>query len=120
MEKKLIHAIVECRPGAEWNLVGNDFDNIEWLSNDIEKPTKEEVNNKLAELIEQEPSRLLRIKRNQLLEETDWWALSDIPITEDRKKYRQQLRDLPSKAAPVLNNDYELDESSVNWPVKPE
>ena len=38
----------------------------------------------------------LRIKRNELLAETDWMANSDITMSDEWKTYRTQLRDLPS------------------------
>jgi hypothetical protein len=38
----------------------------------------------------------LRNKRNALLAETDWTALSDSTLTDNMKTYRQALRDLPS------------------------
>ena len=37
----------------------------------------------------------LRAKRNQLLAETDFYALSDVTMSDDMKTYRQDLRDLP-------------------------
>ena len=37
----------------------------------------------------------LRTKRNQLLAETDFYALSDVTMSDDMKTYRQDLRDLP-------------------------
>ena len=38
----------------------------------------------------------LRSERNTLLAETDWWASSDLVMSDERKAYRQALRDLPS------------------------
>ena len=38
----------------------------------------------------------LRSKRNRLLAETDYLALSDSTLTDNMKTYRQALRDLPS------------------------
>ena len=38
----------------------------------------------------------LRFKRNRLLAETDFYALSDVTMSDDMKTYRQQLRDLPA------------------------
>ena len=38
----------------------------------------------------------LRARRNQLLAETDYLALSDNTLSDDMKKYRQDLRDLPA------------------------
>ena len=37
----------------------------------------------------------MREKRNQLLAETDFYALSDVTMSEDMTNYRQALRDLP-------------------------
>ena len=37
----------------------------------------------------------LRFKRNRLLAETDFYALSDVTMSDDMKTYRQELRDLP-------------------------
>ena len=38
----------------------------------------------------------LRAKRNRLLAETDYCALSDVTLTSDMKTYRKNLRDLPA------------------------
>ena len=37
----------------------------------------------------------MRSKRNNLLAETDFYALSDVTMSEDMTTYRQALRDLP-------------------------
>jgi|TARA_R100000455_G_C6270105_1_gene125845 hypothetical protein len=52
----------------------------------------------------------LREWRNRLLLETDVWALSDRTMTEEQKKYRQDLRDI-TKTATSLDD--------VKWPDKP-
>ena len=38
----------------------------------------------------------LRSKRNRLLAETDFYALSDVTMSDDMKTYRQELSDLPA------------------------
>jgi len=38
----------------------------------------------------------LREDRNRLLAATDFYALSDVTMSDDMKNYRQDLRDLPS------------------------
>jgi hypothetical protein len=55
----------------------------------------------------------LRYKRNILLAETDFYALSDVTMSDDMKTYRQELRDLPAGKDTVekCNN--------VTWPTKP-
>lgn len=66
-----------------------------------EKPPKEEFESKLQELINAQPLKELRTKRNTLLEQTDRYAFPDWPhpTPEARQAwldYRQALRDLPS------------------------
>ena len=55
----------------------------------------------------------LRSKRNQLLAETDFYALSDVTMSEDMKTYRQELRDLPEGKDTVEKCE------NVTWPTKP-
>ena len=52
----------------------------------------------------------LRAKRNQLLTETDYLALSDSTLTDDMRDYLQALRDLPANT---------VDPANPVWPVKP-
>ena len=53
-----------------------------------------------------------RTKRDGLLAETDWMALSDVTMTAEMTTYRQALRDITSHA-----NWPNLDEA--DWPIKP-
>ena len=55
----------------------------------------------------------LRSKRNRLLSETDFYALSDVTMSDDMTTYRQDLRDLPAGKDTVdkCNN--------AIWPTKP-
>ena len=39
---------------------------------------------------------MLRLERDRLLAETDWWCLSDRTPTQAQLDYRQALRDLPA------------------------
>ena len=59
----------------------------------------------------------LRDKRDQLLSRTDIFALSDRELSDEMKKYRQDLRDLPSTASPELDENGHL--TNVIWPTKP-
>ena len=55
----------------------------------------------------------LRQRRNQLLAQTDFYALSDVTMSDDMTTYRQALRDLPAGKDTVdkVNN--------ATWPTKP-
>ncbi len=55
----------------------------------------------------------LRNKRNALLTQTDWWGASDNTMTDEQKKYRKDLRDLPTGLDTVDKV------SKVTWPTKP-
>ena len=55
----------------------------------------------------------LRIRRNGLLAETDWWGASDNTMTDAQKKYRQDLRDLTNGLDTVEKVD------KVVFPTKP-
>ena len=55
----------------------------------------------------------LRAKRNRLLADTDFYALSDVTMSDDMKTYRQELRDLPSGKDTVAKCD------DATFPTKP-
>jgi hypothetical protein len=69
-----------------------------------------EVSAKKAELISAEPMRLLREERDRLIAVTDWWASSDLAMTDAQTAYRQALRDITDSATSL---------EDVTWPTKP-
>jgi len=55
----------------------------------------------------------VREKRNRLLAETDYLALSDNTLTSDMNTYRQNLRD-------ITNGVDTVDKcNAISWPTKP-
>ena len=72
--------------------------------------TWSQVETKQSELTAAEPLKALRAERDRLITATDWWASSDLTMTDAQKTYRQALRD--------ITKDYNsLDD--VKWPTKP-
>jgi len=70
------------------------------------------IRDKTSDQITEENNRLaseMREQRNKLLAETDFYALSDVNITDAIKTYRQALRDLPTHK----------DWPKVDFPEKP-
>ena len=55
----------------------------------------------------------LRMERDQKLQETDYFALSDVTMSDDMTAYRKALRDLPAS----YNNSTVVD--TITWPEKP-
>ena len=78
----------------------NDF-GVTWL----------EIEEKINELKSKQPLKLLREERNKKLRDTDWWASSDLTITDEQISYRQALRDITIHYSSLDN---------VKWPNKPE
>ena len=112
-------ALQKLKPGAQWVLRGGDYSGLEWVDKIQTAPTETEVTNKLAELDAAEPMRLLREERDKRIAKTDWRASSDLTITDAWITYRQALRDLPASASPKLDSNYELDLTSISWPIEP-
>ena len=115
--------ILKNYPGASWKMQdASDYKTLEWYE-ETEKPSQEFLDSKLKELEAAEPARLVRIKRNQLLAESDWTQTRDNVRLNDGtwQLYRQELRDITKSASfsPKLNDNGTLDESSVTWPLKP-
>ena len=72
--------------------------------------TWDAVESKMNELTAAEPMKELRAERDRLIAATDWWASSDLTMTEEQIEYRQALRD-------ITETFQNLD--SVIWPDKP-
>ena len=70
-------------------------------------------------LLSEEPTEFdmamedLRAKRNNLLQETDHYALSDQTLSDDMRTYRQSLRDITNGLTTVA------DVEAVVFPTKP-
>ena len=94
---------------------GTSWDSIR-LPEGYEKPPKEAFEAKLQELLDAQPLKELRTKRNTVLDQTDKYIVTDYPHPTPEKKqewldYRQALRDLPSVTE---------DPANPVWPTPPE
>ena len=80
---------------------------------DEEKTIQEQnIANREATLFDREINKL-RIKRNNLLSETDYLALSDNTMSEEMTTYRQDLRDITNGLTTVEQIE------AVVFPTKP-
>jgi hypothetical protein len=108
-------ALQSLRPGAEWVSVSGDYENIQWLSEDMEKPTKTEIEMEIRRLRGEKPWKELRTERNKRIAQTDYLAIPDYPHASEEAKqawldYRQALRDLPANTT---------DPENPIWPIAP-
>ena len=123
-------AIVALIPDEQWVLRGEPTTELE-LNNMFRRVTGEDSNGsaiesadpsgfgftwaqlsaKKTELDAAEPLKLLRAERNLRIAATDWWASSDLTMSQARQDYRQALRDITATYQSLDN---------VVWPTKPE
>jgi hypothetical protein len=83
----------------------------EWNHPTIPQPTNEELDSvDVTAYLNDKAFEVLRVKRNQLLAETDYLALADVTLTDEMREYRQSLRDLPANT---------VDPANPVWPIKP-
>ena len=110
----ITETIVHMVPGVPWVKHSETWESIR-LPEGYEKPSKEEFEAKLKELIDAQPLKELRQERNRRLAEVDWVFSTDYQIEDTLYKewlaYRKALRDLPSVTE---------DPANPVWPEKPE
>ena len=80
---------------------------VEMTQAEIDEQTKPESE------IFNEHMENLRAKRNRLLAETDFYALSDVTMPSEMETYRQELRDLTNGLTTTA------DVEAVVFPTKP-
>jgi hypothetical protein len=95
-------------------ITGTDSDGNAILSNEPEEwdVTWKQVSDKMAEIDAAAPMVELRKQRDAKLAETDFYALSDVTMSDDMKTYRQALRDITKH-----ENWPNLEDS--DWPTPP-
>ena len=115
-----VDALASLKPSKQWSRRSRDDDYSGFIWDEGESvPTESEIDAELTRLTNAEPMRLLRVERNLRLAKTDWRASSDLTLSDSWKTYRKALRDLPASASPKLNNNGDLDLSSVTFPTEP-
>ena len=110
----IIEAILKINPNAEVSVRGSDINTceIEWHNgttpiskSDIEAQFPiVELDNAMADL---------RTKRNRLLQDTDFHAMSDNTMSAEMTTYRQELRDITEGITTVEQAN------AVVFPTKP-
>ena len=110
----IIEAILKINPTAKVVVRGSDINTceIEWHQGTLPIP-KEQILAILPQVELDMALESLRNKRNALLIETDYLALSDNTMTEEVKTYRQKLRDITEGLTTLAKV------KKVKLPVKP-
>ena len=105
-------AINKINPDAEFTINANDINQITWY-NGTTPISKSDIEAQYPAVEFDIAIEQLRFTRNRLLRQTDFYALSDVTMSDDMKTYRQKLRD-------ITNGLTTADEvNAVSWPTKP-
>jgi len=110
----IIKGIKKINPSAEATVRGDDINTceIEW-HNGTTPISKADIKAKIPEVELDNAMADLRSKRNQLLIDTDFHALSDNTMSADMTTYRQELRDITNGITTVEQAN------AVVFPTKP-
>ena len=108
----IIKAIQKINPTAQVSVSGDDINTIVW-ENGTPPISAEQILAIIPQVELDMALESLRTKRNALLIETDYLALSDNTMTEEMKVYRQKLRDITEGLTTLAKV------KKVKLPVKP-
>jgi hypothetical protein len=108
----IIDAILKINPNAQASVNAEDINQINWLNGTTPIP-KQQILDMLPQVELDMALDNLRAKRNKLIAETDYLALSDNTLSANMSTYRQALRDITNGLTTIeqVNN--------VTWPIKP-
>ena len=112
MNDTVIKAILKINPTAEVSVSGDDINTIVWENGTTPIP-KADIEAQFPIVKLDNAMSTLRAKRNKLLQDTDFYGMSDNTMSSDMTTYRQALRDITSGITTV--QEAEL----VVFPSKP-
>ena len=109
-------ALTRLYPESDWELHGEDYEGLNWLDENVPKPSEEELTVECEKINSERPWEVLRKERALLLSNTDKYTIPDWPHPTEVVKqawldYRQALRDLPANTT---------DPENPVWPEAPE
>ena len=95
----IAHALYTLVPAAQWSLGDKEnYNTIQWFSDNIPQPTAEEIQAEIARLEVQVPLDKCKQQAKKLLVDTDWVVLADVAASlanqADFIAYRAAIRAL--------------------------
>ena len=108
----IIEAILKINPNAKVSINADDINQITWENGTTPIPVADiEAQFPAVEL--DNAMQDLRAKRNKLLQDTDFYGMSDNTMSSEMATYRQALRDITSGITTVAQAN------AVVFPTKP-
>ena len=108
----IIKSILKINPNAQVSVNADDINQITWHNGTTPIPVAD-IQAQLPIVEFDMAMEDLRVKRNKLLADTDYLALSDNTMSAEMTTYRQALRDITNSLTTVA------DVEAVVWPTKP-
>ena len=108
----IIETILKINPNAKVSVIGDDINQITWHEGTT-PISKADIEAQFPIVEFDMAMEDLRAKRNNLLKETDHYALSDQTLSDDMRTYRQDLRDITQGLTTVEEVE------AVVFPTKP-
>jgi hypothetical protein len=110
----IIDAILKINPNAKVTVHQRSLSDYDLIWHDNTTPiSKADIQAQFPAVEFDMAMENLRTKRNNLLAETDHYALSDQTLSDDMRTYRQSLRDITNGLTTVA------DVEAVVFPTKP-
>lgn len=109
---QICDVILKINPKAKVSCIDNDINQITWLE-DTPEISKADIEAQIPIVKFDMAINKLRAKRNKLLADTDYLALSDNTMSAEMISYRQSLRDITEGLTTVA------DVEAVTFPTKP-
>ena len=94
----ILEAILKINPKAEASVEADDINQITWLRGTT-PISKSDIEAQFPAVELDMAMADLRLKRNQLLQNTDFHGMSDNTMSADMTTYRQELRDITEGVA---------------------
>lgn len=85
----IVEALKSLCPDAEWSIMGSDYQNIQWLKEEIPKPTIEEINNEIERL--QNIENLTEYQRLRAVEYPDFKVYLDGIVKGDQEQIQSYI-----------------------------
>jgi len=118
MSATVSQAIKALCPTASFGILDEDYNQITWLSPDIEQPTEQEVNDEIIALDVQAPLNSCKTQASQLLYETDWTTIADVADPAKSQPYLLNPQDFITYRS-ALRKLAVYPEAAPVWPTKP-
>ena len=108
----IIEAILKINPNAQVSINADDINQITW-HNGTTPISKADIEAQFPIVELDNAMSTLRAKRNKLLQDTDFYGMSDNTMSSEMATYRQALRDITSGITTVEQAN------AVVFPTKP-